>query len=405
VSDENPKQTCRGTRKDGKPCTSPVVLSNGYCSVHQGQVPKAAAPESPSAVEDAIPEEPTQERPSTIQRRTTTRRNLLQVDQVKKIAKGLIGWAVGSAAWDETRKRADPYDEPVKEFFGDLVDEFKGVIGDLKKLADDVDVRVPDRPKAVATVHPLLPEMVPIPAGEFLMGSDPEKDKAALDDEQPQHSLCLPEYHIARTPVTNAQYLQFVKATGHRMPDHWQDGKPPRGEEHHPVVNVSWYDAMEYCRWLSGFTGKPYRLPSEAEWEKGARGTDGRVYPWGDKWDSSRCNTRESSPGDITAVATYPQGASPYGLLDMAGNVWEWTISLWRESWQSPTFRYPYDRNDGRENLDAGRNVLRVVRGGSFYYNPRLVRCADRGRSDPSYRGNLVGFRVVVSPISPPSAL
>jgi formylglycine-generating enzyme required for sulfatase activity len=234
-------------------------------------------------------------------------------------------------------------------------------------------------------IHPFEPEMVLIPAGEFLMGSDPRKDKDASDDEQPQHTLYLPDYYIARTPVTNAQYAAFLQAAFYRSPRHWKGGPPPAGKEEHPVAYVSWHDVVAYCRWLSETTGKPYRLPSEAEWEKGARGCDGRIYPWGDEWDVERCSSKEGGKGDTTPVGTYPQGASPYGLLDMAGNVWEWTRSLYRD--------YPYDPADGRENSKAG--VGRVVRGGSFRFDRRGVRCAVRGRFS-LYAGQYAGFRVCV---------
>jgi Sulfatase-modifying factor enzyme 1/Domain of unknown function (DUF4062) len=119
--------------------------------------------------------------------------------------------------------------------------------------------------------QPFEPEMILIPAGEFLMGSDPQQDELVFDDEQPQHRLSLPDYYLAKTPLTNAQYRAFVQATGYGKPKHWTEGRPPRGEEDHPVVQVSWYDAQDYCQWLSEVTGRGYALPSEAEWEKGAR--------------------------------------------------------------------------------------------------------------------------------------
>jgi formylglycine-generating enzyme required for sulfatase activity len=247
--------------------------------------------------------------------------------------------------------------------------------------------------------QPFEPEMIPIPAGEFLMGSDPRKDEQAFDDEQPQHTLYLPDYYLAKTPVTNAQYAAFVQATGHDQPEHWKGGKPPPGKEDHPVVNVSWDDALAYCRWLAGVTGKPYRLPGEAEWEKGARGTDGRIYPWGNRWDATRCNSQESGRDETTPVGAFPAGASPYGLLDMAGNVWEWTRSLWGKDPQKPNFRYPYNPKDGRENLEASPDVFRVLRGGAFYFDEGLVRCAVRVRDSPSVRYGTIGFRVVVSPL------
>ena len=162
------------------------------------------------------------------------------------------------------------------------------------------------------------------------------------------------------------------------------------------MVHVTWHDAVAYCRWLAKATGKPYRLPSEAEWEKAARGTDGRIYPWGDKWDSRRCNSKEGGPGDTTPVGAYLDGASSYGLLDMAGNVWEWTLSLWGKDWERPDFEYPYKPEDGRENLEAGDSILRVLRGGSFHDSVRHVRCARRYGGVPDFR--YVGFRVVLAP-------
>jgi len=232
-------------------------------------------------------------------------------------------------------------------------------------------------PRVLPPGEPFEPEMVLIPAGEFLMGSDPKVDKGAYDREQPQHSLILPDYYLARTPVTNAQYLAFVQGTDQRAPKHWKGGKPPSGKEDHPVVNVSWRDALAYCRWLARVTGRAYNLPSEAEWEKGARGGfppasggdrgGARIYPWGNEWDLSLCNSSEGGKGDTTPVGAYPGGASPYGLLDMAGNVWEWTRTLWGKDSGESVFKYPYNTTDGREDLEAGGSVLRVVRGGSFY--------------------------------------
>jgi formylglycine-generating enzyme required for sulfatase activity len=240
------------------------------------------------------------------------------------------------------------------------------------------------------------PEMVLIPAGEFLMGSDPEKDQDASNDEQPQHTLDLPDYYIAKTPVTNAQYAAFVEVTGPKKPEGWTKGKPAKGKEEHPVVNVSWHDAVAYCNWLTETTGRVYRLPSEAEWEKGARGTEGRIYPWGNRWDAELCNA--GGAGDTTPVGAYPDGASPYGLLDMAGNVWEWTLSLWGEDWRNPAFKYPYDAEDGREDPEAGDDIRRVLRGGSWYYVQGTTRCAYRRGGTPNTAGNYGGFRVCWHP-------
>ena len=277
----------------------------------------------------------------------------------------------------------------------------------------------PEEERVALSCLSFEPEMILIPAGEFLMGSDPKVDKDAGDGEQPQHTLYLPNYTMAKTPVTNAQYAEFIRDAGlvappgHWQTGHWQKGDPPPGKLDHPVVRVSWHDAVAYCNWLADLTGKPYHLSSEAEWEKAARGTDGRIYPWGNHWYPGWCNTRESPlraeidllgslwghNGGTTPVGRYPRGASPYGVLDMAGNVWEWTCSLWGNDWESPDFKYPYDPQDGRESLEAGDNVLRVVRGGSWRGHRGHARCVYRLGSRPDGRHYDLGFRVVVSPI------
>jgi formylglycine-generating enzyme required for sulfatase activity/tRNA A-37 threonylcarbamoyl transferase component Bud32 len=203
-------------------------------------------------------------------------------------------------------------------------------------------------------------EMVTIPAGTFLYG----------DKKKEAH---LPEYCLARTPVTNLQYKAFVDATGHRAPHHWKKGHIPPGKDDHPVVYVSWEDAIAFCRWAG------CRLSTEQEWEKGARGTDGREYPWGDSWQGGRCNTFEAGIGDTTPVGRYPNGASPYGLLDMAGNVWEWCD----------------DRYDAEHEY-------KVLRGGSWYFHSDGARSAGRYWYYPDYRYINIGFRCGMSPTSSP---
>ena len=241
------------------------------------------------------------------------------------------------------------------------------------------------------------PEMIPIPAGEFLMGSDKGKDKAATVWEQPQHTLYLPDYTIAKTPVTNAQYAEFVRDAGLvTLPRLWQtsyryrlESEPPPDKLKHPVVNVSWHDVVAYCDWLADCTGKPYRLPSEAEWEKAARGTDGRIYPWGDRWYPGWCNTNERGPGDTTPVGAYPRGASPYGVLDMAGNVQEWCLTRWVDNYKD------YAEKE-RELQDVEGDVFHVMRSGSWLFNRYRARCAYRYYFRPVERNPIFGFRVCV---------
>ncbi|MBI2906205.1 MAG: SUMF1/EgtB/PvdO family nonheme iron enzyme [Chloroflexi bacterium] len=229
------------------------------------------------------------------------------------------------------------------------------------------------------------PEWITVPAGEFWMG---EKGEA--------HRVFLDEYRIARVPVTNAQYQLFVANTHHAAPQHWVEGRPLRGLESHPVVYVTWYDALGYCRWLTRVTDKSITLPREAEWEKAARGDkDQRVYPWGDTPDPGKANYQDSGIGGTSAVGAFPKGASPYGCLDMSGNVWEWTRSVYGE------YPYPQDDEEGRrrrEDLEALARKPRVVRGGSFGKGGSGVRCAIRGRNDPDDGFYGIGFRVAGSP-------
>ena len=274
--------------------------------------------------------------------------------------------------------------EQIKQFSPTLADRI-GVSSDR-----GLEHVVSELLKVVRFLLPFEPEMVLIPAGEFLMGSDPSVDRDAQDDEQPQHTVYLPDYYIAKTPVTNAQYAAFVRS-GHDAPSHWMGRQQPPRDEDHPVIEVSWHEAIAYCKWLAETTRKPYRLPSEAEWEKGARGTDGRIYPWGNRWDAKRCTTFEGGGFATTPVRAYPQGASPYDLLDMARNVLEWCSTLLRD--------YPYQPDDGREDLEGGRS--RVLRGGSRYLIQSYTRCASRYRNPPDFRSSYVGFRVAASPSSP----
>jgi formylglycine-generating enzyme required for sulfatase activity len=262
-----------------------------------------------------------------------------------------------------------------------------------------------------------------VPSGLFIMGSDPAKDKQADKDEQPQHEVDLPLFYIARYPVTNAQFDSFTKDGGYGerrfwhqaiQDKTWKDGKvlrrvykidkpeiveefadkpvdfgAPYNLPNHPVVGICWYEALAYCHWLTeklcamaqvvktveersfweGFVQAKLviNLPSEAEWEKAARGIDGRIYPWSGDFDPDQANIDETGLNATSPVGCFPKGASPYGALDMSGNVWEWTRGLWGD--QSG---YPYRPGKEREHLGAGRDVARVLRGGSCFLYRRI---------------------------------
>lgn len=234
---------------------------------------------------------------------------------------------------------------------------------------------------------------VEIPAGKFVMGSDAE------EDEVPRHEVDLPRYFISRYPVTVAQYRAFVESTGYEA-----SSLSLNGVANHPVTHVPWEDALAYCGWLQerlgawGWMEEGWKvtLPSEAEWEKAARGQDGRIYPWGEDADPERANYHETGISDTTTVGCFPLGESPYGCEEMSGNVWEWTRSLWGEQFGTPDFEYPYEAQDGREDLEASSEVLRVLRGGAFINNSWYVRCAMRDMDLPRIGDWLVGFRLVL---------
>jgi formylglycine-generating enzyme required for sulfatase activity len=245
---------------------------------------------------------------------------------------------------------------------------------------------------------PVKMEFIQIPAGEFLMGSDSEKDHLAPNYEQPQSRLKLSQFYIGKYPVTNEQFATFLET---RLPVERllaSSSSYPPGREKHPAVEVTWHDAEAFCKWLATIMGCPVRLPSEAEWEKAARGTDGRQYPWGKEFLRGHSNCQEAGTGDTTEVDAFPKGVSPYGVFDMSGNIWEWTLSLWGASQRKPDYGYPYHATDGRENLDSPDSVLRVVRGGSFRGDSSHARCTSRNGGYPNEKYDYIGFRVLIVP-------
>jgi serine/threonine protein kinase len=241
--------------------------------------------------------------------------------------------------------------------------------------------------------------MVQVHAGDFYMGSRDSDDANADGDEKPRHVVHLDDFWMDRYEVTNEQFSRFLNEEGNQKEDDatwvnvegegsnivYEDGQysPRSGYEDHPVTYVSWYGAQSYCQWV----GK--RLPTEAEWEKAARGTDRRIWPWGNDWNEDKVNSSEAGPGHTTAVGSYPDGASPYGCMDMAGNAWEWVA----DRYQGDYYQVAPDRNPQGPN----QGVYRVVRGGSCALPQRLSRCTGRFPFIPSVTRNDLGFRCVSS--------
>ena len=232
--------------------------------------------------------------------------------------------------------------------------------------------------------------MIYIPAGEFEMGSD-----NGWQDELPVHTVYLDGFWIDRTEVTNVQFADFLNKNGNQAEGGatWLELEDEEcliervgGEHHpktgfgdHPVVEVSWYGAAAYCRWVGA------RLPTEAEWEYAARGTDGRTYPWGDEApDCDRIQYRDCT-GNTVAVGSKPAGASPFGMLDMAGNVWEWVADWYK--WG------PYSRSPSTNPTGPSSGISRAVRGGSWFGDPDYLRSTNRTAGDPMYTFAYIGFR------------
>jgi formylglycine-generating enzyme len=260
----------------------------------------------------------------------------------------------------------------------------------------------------------LLPELALIPSGEFQMGSD-----SAADDERPVHRVHLDDFRIAVQPVTQLEYARFVRETGHRAPaiyelplvvtaggpDResafraagrpyvWVDSDAPADRLDHPVTLVRWEDAVAYCTWVSAASGRTVRLPSEAEWEKAARGgLEGKRYPWGDQLGIDMANYL-ADPATKTAQGTTrcrSYASNGYGIFDMAGNVWEWV-----HDWYEPNYykAAPLDAPTG-----PPEGTLRVVRGGSWLAaDTRMLSCSYRHKVPPDTYSYGIGFRIACS--------
>ncbi len=246
---------------------------------------------------------------------------------------------------------------------------------------------------------------IEIPEGEFFMGSNRREDPFVRDDEPSLRKVNLPAFYLARYPTTTAQFRDFVEASG------YQPANPEcqRGPANHPVVWVAWQDALAYCKWLNAKLWEDQRtppalrdllekgfwvsLPTEAEWEKAARGANLSIisiYPWGDEFDINRANVEGTGIGRTSAVGCFPRGASPFGVLDMGGNVWEWTRSL--------STRFPDVLIKALEEMQSQGN--RILKGGSWRLNQVEARCASRVELDLEYQNSDVGFRICLTHVS-----
>lgn len=234
-----------------------------------------------------------------------------------------------------------------------------------------------------------------------------------MREAMPQHRQEVGAFAIARYPVTNGEYGEFIVAGGYETEAYWtgmgwkwQRGRlgekaepyfwhePRLNGARYPVVGVSWYEAVAFCNWMSARDHATYRLPTEREWEYAARGADrARNFPWGDTFERGRANTAEAGFGGTTPVTHFPAGISPFGVWDMAGNVFEWTLSKWGSSWKELQFVYPYRPESGCE--DAEGSGARVMRGGSWFNSSQEALCAHRARYLAGSRGSSIGFRVV----------
>lgn len=270
---------------------------------------------------------------------------------------------------------ATPLSEPTIEFKTPLPEATEAQV-----VPTNTPVPPPPTPTPLPTAEkaagPAVTDiMVEIPAGPFIMGNNNGRQ-----DEAPAHEVDVPAFEIDKFEVTNADFAQFVEATGYQtdaekmgLSRTWRDAA--EGKNNHPVVYVSWNDAVAYCKWI----GK--RLPTEAEWEKAARGTDERLYPWGNEYVPQKANGQDSGIRGTTAVGSFADGASPYGVLDMAGNVWEWTAD-WYEAYPGSSYQSPY----------YGQQ-FKVLRGGGWFETADFLRTTVRNATSDTAANDDLGFR------------
>ncbi len=230
------------------------------------------------------------------------------------------------------------------------------------------------------TVEKPLPEgVVQVAGGEIAIGGG--------DTKLPIERVIVREFSISETEVTNAQYAEFVKETGHASPAGWKSAEFPKDRGNFPVTNVSYQDAVEFCKWLEKKIGLPVRLPTEAEWEKAARGNTENKYPWGSEWKKEAANSEETG-GKIAAVKSFALNRSPFGAFDMAGNVWEWT--------QEKVAKTDAVTDERVKKALAEGQVLRVVKGGSAFEKSTQISVRSRYEVPENTKDAWVGFRYVI---------
>ncbi len=252
----------------------------------------------------------------------------------------------------------------------------------IKGRQEDVDLQMEELEQARVE---LLPEankrrMIHIPGGPFTMGG---REEDSPDNERPAHQVHISSFYMDTYPVTNQDYREFVNCTGQTTPIHWQRGTYPTGLARHPVVNVSYHDAKAYADWMGA------RLPTEAEWEKAARGTDERLYPWGNRFvDGERCNSNNMI-GTTLPVDEFPLGRSPFGIWDMSGNTYEWCGDYYEGNY------YPFSPATNPKGPEGGQE--RVIRGGFFAETRPNVRTTHRNSAPETHTRENVGFRLAIS--------
>ena len=250
---------------------------------------------------------------------------------------------------------------------------------EITAKSEEIPASLP-APETNPVIEKPLPEgVVQITGGEIAIGGG--------DTKLPIERVIVKDFSMSETEVTNAQYAEFVKETDRSAPAGWKDDEFPKDRENFPVTGVSFHDAVEFCKWLEKKIGLPVRLPTEAEWEKAARGNTENKYPWGSEWKKEAANSEENG-GKIAAVKSFPQNRSPFGVFDMAGNVWEWT-----QEKVAKTDAVTDERV--KKALEEGQ-VLRVVKGGSAAENQTQISVRSRYEIPENTKNAWVGFRYVI---------